>query len=207
MSYKKNQKSPVVESEVGYDLYASKYDESRAYLNGFERDVFLKMIQPLKEKKVLDIGCGTGRTIELLKTYPMEITALDISEKMLKVVEKKFHDVKTVKADLNSLPFPDNTFDAVTAMFVIVHLKNLQVAFSEVYRVLKDGGVFILSNINQRKAPKLKLKDGKEIVIKSFYHLPKHVVGSLQEEAFKVEEDIFVYEGKTWINQVMKAIK
>ena len=126
---------------------------------------------------------------------------------MLKIVKKKFPDVETVAADIEHLPFEDGSFDMVTAMFVIVHLKNPKKAFEEVYRVLKDGGRFIFSNINQRKAPKLKTEKGGEIVIKSFYHLPKHVLRDIEACAFEIEDEEFVYEEKVWINQIIGARK
>lgn len=207
MSYKGEKKSNVYGSEEGYELWAEEYDKSLGYLNSFEENVFLRFLGNLEGKKVLDIGCGTGRLIPELKHRGGEVVAADLSAKMLNLTSKKFPGVKTVVADIDDLPFEDESFDMVIAMFVVVHLGDLRRAFDEVYRVLKNGGVFILSNINQRKAPKLKLPDGREIVIKSFYHMPKHLIAALDNSFFKIDKEEFVYEKDEWINQIVKAVK
>jgi ubiquinone/menaquinone biosynthesis C-methylase UbiE len=165
------------------------------------------MFYDLKGKRVLDVGCGTGRVLAKLRDSGASLFAADISEKMVAITKKKFPDVKTVVASIEKLPFEDESFDVVFAMFVIVHLKDLQKAFDEVYRVLKNGGIFILSNVNQRKPPKLRLESGEDILIKSHYHMPRHVIEALEGTFFKIEEEKFIYGDKVWINQVIKAVK
>ncbi len=207
MGFKGKRRSNVFGSEEGYDLFAGNYDESLAYLDSFESDILLKELRRFEGKKVLDIGCGTGRVCGYLKSYGAKVTGTDISEKMLMEARKKHRDIEFVRADANNLPFKDNTFDAVTAMFLIVHMKDPLLFFREAYRVLKEGGVFIFSNINQKKAPKLKTAEKEEIVIKSYYHLPKHIINMLEDELFQIEKEEFFYEGKIWVNQIIKAKK
>lgn len=207
MTYKGKKKSNVYGSSAGYDLYASLYDESLGFLGSFEKDEILKMFQDLKGKKVLDLGCGTGRLIRDIRNYGGTVVAADISEEMLKIVEKKYPDVEMVCADAKNLPFNEGEFDVVVASFLIVHLKTLEQVFAEVYRVLKDGGIFIVTNINQRKAPKLKLGGREKIVITSYYHRPQDVVKALEGAFFEIEKEKFVEEGGVRINQIVKARK
>lgn len=208
MSFKGgNKKSNVYSSEEGYNLYADQYDLSSGFLNTFENYELLRMFGDLKEKKILNVGAGTGRNIRDLIDLGSEVTALDISEEMLKLCEKRFPRIECVVGDVEKMPFEDNAFDVVVAMFVIVHLRDLTKAFDEIYRVMKDGGMFIVSNINQRKAPKLKLLDGKEIVIESYYHRPEDVIKALDRSYFKVEDEKFVYDDGIWINQIIKVRK
>lgn len=207
MSYKGKKKSNVFGSSDGYDLYASLYDESLGFLNSFEKDEILKMFRDLKGKKVLDLGCGTGRLIRDIRNYGGTVIAVDISEEMLKIVEKKYPDVEMVCADAKNLPFNEGEFDVVVASFLIVHLKTLEQVFAEVYRILKDGGIFIVTNINQRKAPKLKINGGDKIVITSYYHRPQDVIKALEGAFFEIEKEKFVEEGNAWINQIVKAKK
>ena len=137
-----------------------------------------------------------------LKDTGAELIATDVSQKMLDSITF----VPTKKADIQNLPFEKKSFDIVIAAFVIVHLKNLEQAFSEVHRVLKDGGYFIFSNINQRKAPLLEV--GKEkFFIESFYHRPKNVIRELEDCYFDVLEEKFIFEGEVWVNQIIKAKK
>lgn len=207
MSYKGKLKSRLHEVAEGYDLYAASYEGDHAYLDTFEGDVIFKMLGNLKGKKVLDVGCGAGRIIKFLKNAGAEVRAVDVSDEMLKIVRKKFPEAEAEKADIRNLPFGDGEFDVVVATFVIVHLDTLDEAFDEVYRVLKDGGAFIVTNVNQRKPPKLKTKDGETIVIKSAYHRPKDVIESLENNLFKIEKEEFVYADGVWVNQVVKARK
>lgn len=212
MSYKGKIKkgeiySKVYKSAQGYDLYADSYEKDYEYLNSFENDVLYKFLGNLKDKEVLDVGCGTGRLIKFMSERGAQVSGTDVSEGMLEIARKNFPDLSFVKAEAENLPYEDNSFDLVVAAFVIVHLKNLDKFFEEVYRVLKDGGVFILSNINQRKAPKLELKDGEEIVIESHYHRPEDVLKELGRNLFNLEKEEFVFGRGVWINQVIKAKK
>lgn len=200
-------KKKLYNSAEGYDLYASLYDESLLRLNSFEKGSLEKLLGNLKGKRVLDIGCGTGRIIQMLREKGAEIVALDISEEMVNTVRRKFPDLECVVGDSDELPFKDESFDLVLGLFWIVHLGNLRASFDEVYRVLKKGGRFILSNINQRKAPKLNTKSGEKIVIESYYHIPKKVVEALEYSYFDVVRDEFVYEKDVWVNQILEGRK
>lgn len=208
MSFKgRNKKSNLMDPKTGYDMYASVYDEDLLYLNAMEKDAVFKILGDVKGKKILDVGCGTGRVIKYLKDQGAEVTALDISEKMVEICENKFPDVDCVVGDVAELPFEEGEFDIVLGLFLIVHLRDLREAFDEVYRVLKEGGRFILTNINQRKAPKLKTKEGEEIVIDSTYHIPRKVFLALEDSFFKVVRDEMVYDKEVWINEVFEARK
>jgi len=97
---------------------------------------------------ILDIGCGTGYTACLLaKNYQVDVIAADIRSKVLEEAKKRIAEegvgdrVKTMEADAHELPFPSNTFDAVIAESVLAFCDKMKVS-SEVYRVLKPGGVF-----------------------------------------------------------------
>lgn len=214
MSYKGHKggkKSNVYDSEEGYNLWASKYDESEGYLNSFEKDVFWKILGDLSTDprgwRILDAGCGTGRMIKAFLHGENEVIGLDSSEKMLELAREKFPRVQFIKGDIEKLPFEDNSFDIVFAAFVIVHLKYPDRAFDEVYRVLKPGGTFFLTNINQKKAPKLSTKDGQKIVIQSHYHRPQDVIKTLKNSFFEIEVEEFVNDRGVWINQIIKATK
>ncbi len=202
----------ILPSQEGYDLYASKYDDKLSYLDSFEKDELVKLLPDIRNKRVLDIGAGTGRIIQTLKrktsSAGAHFTAVDISTEMLDIAKKKIPDIDIVHSDMTDLNLEDDTFDVVIAAFVIVHIhsKDLTKAFDEVARVLKPGGTFILTNINQRKAPKIKLNKKEEIIIESYYHIPEHVIKALEKSFFKIEKEIFLEEDKTWINQIIKAI-
>jgi len=213
MSTSKKFITNVFKPEEGYDLWAKHYDgdknEKLAFLNTFDESVIFKMIGDIENKKILDLGCGTGRLFKGLMRKEADLYGADISQEMLNVASKKYSKVKFVKASAYDLPFTDDQFDIVVCAFLIVHLNDLEKAFSEVYRVLKPNGVFILTNINQRKAPKLTLNSKEEIVIKSFYHRPEDVIKALEDVFFEIEDEDYVNSenGNVWINQIIKAVK
>jgi ubiquinone/menaquinone biosynthesis C-methylase UbiE len=208
MSFKgKTKYSKLHSSAEGYDLYASCYDQDLGYLDSFERTVLLQMFADLKGKQVLDVGCGTGRLVRDLRNSGAFVTGVDISEKMVEACKKKFPGMGVKLGEADELPFEDESFDVLVASFLIVHLKTLDKFFDEAMRVLKPGGTLFVTNINQRKAPKLKTKDNEEIVILSFYHRPDDVKAALEHAFFDIEKEEFVRDGKVWVNQIIKATK
>ncbi len=198
-------KVKVLSSQSGYDLAAAGYDENENYLNSFEQGEFIPLLGALAGKKVLDVGAGTGRLSLPLANRGAQVTALDVSPKMLELIKKKNSKIQTVIGDAESLPFADNSFDVVTAAFLIVHLKDPTRFFDEAYRVLKDGGILAVTNINQKNPPSVKTKEG-NIIIESFYHRPEKIKEILESLAFGVEE-VFVKEKELWVNQILVARK
>ncbi len=199
-------KIKILKSAPGYDLAAANYDKKEKYLNSFEQNKFLPLLGDMKNKKVLDVGAGTGRLSLVLSKSGALVTALDVSGKMLQILQNKDKKIETVVGDAESLPFPDNTFDIVTAAFLVVHLKDPNTFFDEAYRVLKDGGILAFSNINQKEPPEVQTAEGK-IKIESFYHRPEKIIEELEGLAFQVEKNVLVYEKNIWINQLIIARK
>lgn len=199
-------KIKILSSQTGYDLAAFDYDKKEAYLNSFEKSQLLPLLGDIKNKTILDVGAGTGRLAINLSKMGAEVTALDLSQKMLDELYKKNPNIKISLGDAESLPFLDNSFDFVIAVFLIVHLKNPSIFFKEAYRVLKDGGKLLVTNINQKEPPEIKTKDGL-IKIESYYHQPKNIIDALEQIAFGVEKELFVKENDLWVNQIILAQK
>lgn len=199
-------KIKILNSSVGYDLAAKDYDKKEKYLDSFEQNKILPLLGELNGKEVLEVGAGTGRLTTRLVSLQAKLTALDTSAQMLKILKSKNSKITTVVGDAENLPFADNEFDLIIATFLIVHLKDPKIFFDEAYRVLKDGGQLIVTNINQKEAPEVKTKNG-TIKIESYYHRPDQVIKDLESLAFKIEKNIFVYEKDVWVNQIVMASK
>ncbi|TAN33565.1 class I SAM-dependent methyltransferase [Patescibacteria group bacterium] len=220
-------KIQVLSSAEGYNLAAKYYDEKEKYLNSFEQGKLFSMLGDVSGhhtknfgvvagKKILDVGAGTGRASLYLAKRGACVTALDISPKMLEMLKRKIlrpeimkqiqYDITTVVGDAENLPFANETFDIVLAAFLIAHLKDPRRFFDEVYRVLKDGGIFVVTNINQKDPPLVKT-GGVEVLIESYYHRPEKIRAFLEELSFGVEKEIFVKENEQWVNQILCARK
>ena len=111
----------------------------------------LKEIDPLH---IAELGCGGGRnTAELLKLYPKaNVTALDYSEVSVEKAKALNKDVITagrctvIQGNVAELPFEDSSFELATAFETIYFWPGLEHCFSEVCRVLRPGGTFMICN-------------------------------------------------------------
>lgn len=111
-------------------------------------------LQGIKASNVVELGCGGGRnSAELIKRYPQaKVTALDYSA--LSVDKTKAYNKDMIAAgrcaviqgNVAELPFKDGTFDLATAFETVYFWPGLEHCFSEVCRVLKPGGSFMICN-------------------------------------------------------------
>lgn len=101
----------------------------------------------VRGERVLEAGVGTGKNIPY---YPenMEMTAIDLSPKMLEQARKKAAgegtEVKLLEADAQELPFPDDSFDAAVATFLFCSVPDPVQGLEELRRVLVPGGQLLL---------------------------------------------------------------
>lgn len=108
--------------------------------------------------RILDLGCGDGIGISILKdSGNFNIFGLDISKMSLKVAKKKHPDVKFVLGSAMKLPFKNNSFDIVLVDSVFHHLKDYPTSIREIYRVLVRGGK--LCFIEPHESPWRKILD------------------------------------------------
>jgi ubiquinone/menaquinone biosynthesis C-methylase UbiE len=96
-------------------------------------------------KSILDIGCGTGYFLSLLEHYDAQLTGIDISDTQLKIAQEVLPRGLFQVANMESLPFADNSFDYVVANNSIQFSPDTDKALAEIYRVLKPGGQMIIS--------------------------------------------------------------
>src|SRR5262245_25916446 len=94
------------------------------------------------ELRVLDIGCGTGATMDHLKRYGLP-HGIDLSELPLRFSRRRGHQ-RTLRASATELPFDSESFDLVTALDVIEHLDDDTKGLSEIRRVLKPGAPAVI---------------------------------------------------------------
>ena len=131
---------------------APKYDFLNHFLSaGIDkrwRKKTIALLKPFQPKHILDIATGTGDlAIEALSLNPEHITGCDISEGMLNLAKNKIDKnnlsdkISLQIAASENLPFADSSFDAVTVAFGVRNFNNLDKGLSEIFRVLKNGGV------------------------------------------------------------------
>lgn len=153
--YKDSDASKKAQVTQMFDTISKEYDGlNRVISFGIDvkwRDKVVNLVSETNPENILDIATGTGDlAINLVKTSAKEIIGLDISDGMLEVGRKKIASKKLdgiismVIGDSEDLPFDDNTFDAITVAFGIRNFENLEKGLSEILRVLRPNGIFVI---------------------------------------------------------------
>lgn len=110
-------------------------------MRAINESLLTKYLPKKKNLKILDAGCGPGAALLYLKKFG-DVTGVDISDEALKYASKRG---KVKKGDIASLPFKDKTFDVVVCFDLLYHKwVNTKKAISEIVRVLKPGGIFLV---------------------------------------------------------------
>lgn len=158
-------------------------NRSKAKVHAF----YSEAVRNIKTPKVLDVGCGIGTELFMLpKTGKAQYWGIDISHEAIahaKQLAKKRGEknMEFSAHDGNKkLPFANNFFDVVYALELVEHLKDPSVFFEEVRRVLKPGGVCIISTPNESN-----------LMIKVQQLFPK----SLMQQIREVREQDFTRRG------------
>ncbi len=111
--------------------------------------LILKLIKnEIKQKRILDIGCGDGILSYLLTKNGGRVIGIDSSEEAIKFAKEKCRDLKNIdflKGSAYRLPFEDRSFDYIISSEVIEHLKYPEKMLSEVKRVWSKQGKIIIS--------------------------------------------------------------
>ena len=148
--YLQNKKGLV---EGVFNQVYKKYDLMNDFMSlGIHRiwkKNLINMMSPSKNKKLIDVACGTGDIGKLFldnTSIDGEITCVDPNKGMIDQGKQKLSNYKNIKwvtSFAEDLPMADNTFDFYTICFGLRNTKNLDKTLSEAHRVLKPGGRFL----------------------------------------------------------------
>ena len=114
----------------------------------------LNLIKKKNGCKLVDLGCGDGRLTELFAEQAGAKTVIGVEP--AKIGSKIGRKIKVVSANLNhKLPLKDNYFDIAISHYSLEHLYNVDIFMSEVNRILKKGGTFIVATDNLASWPNI----------------------------------------------------
>lgn len=144
------------EIEKWWDKEAKNYQElckiplDIHYGPGSPNEKHLKLLGDIRNKKILEIGCGGAQSSIVFAKEGAKVTAIDISEEQLKFAEslakKNKVDIKFLRGDAKNLKkIESNSQDIVFSAFTFQFVDDLSKSFNEINRVLKKKGLFVFS--------------------------------------------------------------
>lgn len=199
----------VISDYNGYDYKKDFWEDTgREYEDQADRMAIRKLL-PKRMEKFADIGGGYGRLANEYLKRARKIYIFDYSKTELEQAKETFGDkIETKSGDIYELPFKDNELDGLMMVRVTHHLKHLDKAVAELYRVLKPGGVAVIEVANKRTLPKMarfltgrskvnpfnqKIANYKNISKDGFYNYhPKYVENIFEQTGFKCEKVLSV---------------
>jgi ubiquinone/menaquinone biosynthesis C-methylase UbiE len=113
------------------------------------RTLFLQLLAPRPNEKILDAGAGRGVIADLVRTTGgSEVYATDSDKERMAIVEQDYPSLKTCVASAESIPYPDAYFDKVYSTVALHHFSDQRRAIQEFARLLKPGGLLLIVEIN-----------------------------------------------------------
>lgn len=130
---------------------AQRFVESKLHREGDDLARLVELAKLRGDERVLDVATGGGHTALAFSRRAREVVASDLTPRMLEVAaaflrEKGADNVRFERADAEGLPFPERSFDVVTARIAPHHFPTPQRFVQEVARVLIPGGLFLLDD-------------------------------------------------------------
>ena len=199
----------VVSDYNGYDYKADFWENTgREYEDQADRMAIRKLL-PKRMEKFADIGGGYGRLANEYLKRAHKVIIFDYSKTELEQAKEVYGDkIETRAGDIYELPFKDEELDGLMMIRVTHHLKYMDKALAELYRVLKPGGVAVVEVANKRTLPKMarfvtgkskvnpfdkKVANYKDIAKNGFFNYhPKYVEELFDKTGFKCERVLSV---------------
>jgi ubiquinone/menaquinone biosynthesis C-methylase UbiE len=143
-----------IRDDLHFDRWAKRYDRSwtqSLFFGPVQRSVVAAVVPRLPSSAViLDVGCGTGRLLDQLGTAlpSATVVGLDRSAGMARAARRRRPDLWIERGSAEALPHPDGCVDAVMTTISFHHWSDKIAARSEVFRLLRPGGLFALTDVS-----------------------------------------------------------
>jgi ubiquinone/menaquinone biosynthesis C-methylase UbiE len=186
-----------VETVEGYDKWAPTYDEQRNPLIALEESITLSFISNVRNRKVLDVGCGTGRYCKLLADRGAKVVGIDPSPRMLEHAKRKITSNCKFELHLGRIEdaeFPTSYFNVVVCALTLGHIPELEPVIKKVSRIIKSRGRLIISNIHPywpisgHDYAEFFDKSGQEYRIPEYAHLIEEYWNLFRRFNFSIED-------------------
>jgi predicted TPR repeat methyltransferase len=140
--------------EKAYNCWAEQYDTNKNKTRDLDLKATIETLLKYDFKKVLELGCGTGKNTAWLIKKASQIIGLDFSQEMLRIAKSKIADdrVEFRRADLTKKWEVENEFaDLITSSLTLEHIQNLNHIFQQANEKLCPNGLFFISELHPFK--------------------------------------------------------
>ncbi len=150
-------------AKEGTKKYFKEIEHLRYFERPYKYDFLLNIFKglELKNKKVLEIGCGAGTDSVKMASLGGLVTATDLTKAAVKLTNTRFKMMgvrgRAIQADAENLPFKNESMDIVYSFGVLHHTPKTQAAIDEVRRVLKENGRAVIGLYHRHSINYLKL--------------------------------------------------
>lgn len=132
-----------ISHKAKYDRIGDGYNTTRKP-DPYLVNRMLHHLQPVRNGIYLDIGCGTGNYTHEFQKKGYSFIGIDPSQNMLDVAQKGESSIHFELGSAEKIPFSNDHFSGVTASLTIHHWENLEIGFTELYRVLRPSGRLVI---------------------------------------------------------------
>jgi len=189
----------------GSDYRTAFWEGQRREYEDIAERIALHKLLPVDGQRIVDIGGGFGRLIDLYDGY-REVVLMDYSTTQLKDAQQRYGQdrITYVAANLYEAPFTPNTFDTAVMVRVLHHLSDVPKALQAIHRLLRPGGALVLEYANKRHLKALvryllgRQKHSPfdtqpwEFVELNFNYHPAYIQQRLEATGFSIERQLSV---------------
>lgn len=208
---------PEKDSGTAYDIWSENYDHQPGNLMlDLDEIVFSNLIKniDLYNKKVGDIGCGTGRHWgKIMELQPAHLAGFDVSAGMLSRLKEKFPMADTHLIKDDRLPYiATDSFDTIISTLTVAHIKDLDDALLTWCRIVKDNGDIIITDFHPDALAiggQRTFKHGKtHIAVRNFVHTLDQIkaVMALKNWEMVNEQEIIIDETLKYYYEQQNAL-
>ncbi|HEV7643231.1 MAG TPA: class I SAM-dependent methyltransferase [Pyrinomonadaceae bacterium] len=199
-------------STIAEDPYQNCFKYSRYLL-----DQWLDKFIPERGDglKMLDLGCGTGYHLAKYRERGFELTGVDGSEEMLEQARAINPQIEFHQGDVTDVPLPDDSFDYLVCIEVLRYLPDIGPCVSEIFRVLKPGGMALVTAAPPLQANLYPLVNkitasaqvGNLTHLKQFFHSSGKLNREFNGAGFNDVEVHGVYGGSmVWVERIVPSV-
>jgi SAM-dependent methyltransferase len=140
--------APEVDAVTGYAAWAGTYDVLPNPLIRAEEPAVRRLLEQEPPGRALDAACGTGRHAAFLASRGHRVVGVDASAPMLAHARTRVPRATFAVGSLVALPIPDASVDVAVCALALMHLPDIRPAVAELARVLRPGGLLVLSDLH-----------------------------------------------------------